>query len=197
MLHIDLTDGWTVTPTGGPVPAAVLAAGALPAAVPGSVHLDLLATGLIPDPYLDDAESELRWMHDAGWLFARPLALAPAADDERIDLVAEGIDTVATLRCGPRELGRTANMHRSYRFDVRELADGRERPLEVDIRSATAYAREQIAALGPRPSAYPDAPFNFVRKMACSFGWDWGPDLRTAGIWKPVRVERWRVARLA
>ena len=32
--------------------------------------------------------------------------------------------------------------------------------------------------------------------MACSFGWDWGPDLRTAGLWKPVRLERWSVARL-
>ena len=31
-----------------------------------------------------------------------------------------------------------------------------------------------------------------VRKMACSFGWDWGPDLRTAGLWRPVRLERWR-----
>src|SRR6218665_3973241 len=36
-----------------------------------------------------------------------------------------------------------------------------------------------------------------VRKMACSFGWDWGPDLQTAGIWKPVRLERWRTARIA
>jgi beta-mannosidase len=33
--------------------------------------------------------------------------------------------------------------------------------------------------------------------MACSFGWDWGPDLRTAGLWKPVRLECWSVARLA
>ena len=22
--------------------------------------------------------------------------------------------------------------------------------------------------------------------MACNFGWDWGPDLATVGIWKPV-----------
>ena len=36
-----------------------------------------------------------------------------------------------------------------------------------------------------------------VRKMACSFGWDWGPDLQTAGLWQPVTVERWRVARIA
>ncbi len=51
--------------------------------------------------------------------------------------------------------------------------------------------------IGDRPSAYHPVPYNFVRKMACSFGWDWGPDLRTAGLWKPVRVERWSVARLA
>ena len=29
--------------------------------------------------------------------------------------------------------------------------------------------------------------------MACSFGWDWGPDLRTAGMWTG-RVERWSIA---
>ena len=50
--------------------------------------------------------------------------------------------------------------------------------------------------LGDRPTAYP-APFNFIRKMACSFGWDWGPTLVTAGIWRPVRLEPWSTARLA
>ena len=33
--------------------------------------------------------------------------------------------------------------------------------------------------------------------MACNFGWDWGPRLVTAGIWRAVHIERWRVARLA
>nr|WP_269330038.1 glycoside hydrolase family 2 TIM barrel-domain containing protein [Kineosporia babensis] len=33
--------------------------------------------------------------------------------------------------------------------------------------------------------------------MASSFGWDWGPDFRTAALWKPVRIERWATARLA
>ncbi|MFP3581908.1 hypothetical protein SB659_20310, partial [Arthrobacter sp. SIMBA_036] len=31
----------------------------------------------------------------------------------------------------------------------------------------------------------------------CNFGWDWGPTLVTAGIWKPVRLESWDRARLA
>lgn len=33
--------------------------------------------------------------------------------------------------------------------------------------------------------------------MACGFGWDWGPDLQTAGLWRPVHLERRRAARLA
>ena len=33
-------------------------------------------------------------------------------------------------------------------------------------------------------------PFNysFSRKAAYSYGWDWGPRLVTAGIWKPIKL---------
>jgi beta-mannosidase len=170
-------DGWTVRPTAGPVPERLLRT--FPAQVPGSVHTDLLAAGAIGDPYLDANEQALTWMHDVDWRYERALTLEPAADDERVDLAFDGLDTVATVA-----------------VDVRHLTDRAARRLTVDLRSATAYALELRDRLGGRPSAYP-TPFNFVRKMASSFGWDWGPDLRTAGIWKPVRVERWRVARLA
>ena len=49
---------------------------------------------------------------------------------------------------------------------------------------------------GYRPNNYP-GPGNLMRKMACNFGWDWGPTLVTAGLWKPVRLESWDRARLA
>jgi beta-mannosidase len=50
--------------------------------------------------------------------------------------------------------------------------------------------------LGHRPGAY-DEPYNFIRKMACNFGWDWGPTLVTSGIWRPVALESWTGARIA
>jgi beta-mannosidase len=204
MLQVELRAGWTLRAvggdTGGRVPATYSAE------VPGCVHTDLMAAGAIPDPYLDGNEEALRWMYDIDWRYATrldPGSLrrdAAAQPTERVDLVFDGIDTVATvrLRDGDEvvELGRTFNMHRSYRFDVTPHLHDRAVTLEVDLHSATAFAAAEEQRLQFRPRASP-APFNFIRKMACSFGWDWGPDLRTAGLWKPVRVERWSIARLA
>jgi beta-mannosidase len=171
------------------------------------VHTDLMAAGVIPDPYLDGNEAALRWMHEIDWRYSTVLnpdtvALEVPGPQERVDLVFDGIDTIATVRlrempAAQIELGRTYNMHRSYRFDISPHLVGRPVELEVDLQSATGYAEAERQRLGDRPSAYPSAPFNFIRKMACSFGWDWGPDLRTAGLWKPVRLERWSAARLA
>ena len=44
--------------------------------------------------------------------------------------------------------------------------------------------------LGHRPGAY-EAPHQFIRKMACNFGWDWGPTLVTSGIWRPIGLHAW------
>jgi beta-mannosidase len=189
---------WTLRATGGPVPDALATAlhDGVAAAVPGTSHTILLDAGLIEDPYVGAAEERLAWMRHVAWRLSTPLTLAPAADDERVDLLFEGVDTVAEIRLGDTVLGRTANMHRSHRYDVRALADGTERELVVDLASALEAGEAEAARIGARPAAYP-RPLNMVRKMACSFGWDWGPDLETAGLWKPVHVERWRTARLA
>ena len=32
--------------------------------------------------------------------------------------------------------------------------------------------------------------------MACNFGWDWGPQLTTSGLWRPVTLERWAGVRI-
>ena len=195
MITQELHDGWTLRAAGGPVPEEIAAA-TVPAEVPGSVHTDLLAAGLIPDPYLDSNEAALAWMHRADWRYELPLTAVGPADDERVDLVFDGLDTLATIDLDGARVGQTANQHRSYRFDIRDLLGTGEHALAVHFRSALEYAETERARLGRRPSAY-EHPLNMVRKMACSFGWDWGPDLQTAGIWKPVRLERWRTARLA
>ncbi|MCY1143251.1 glycoside hydrolase family 2 protein [Actinoplanes sp. Pm04-4] len=158
------------------------------------MHTDLLAAGKIVDPFLGENEKAVDWVGRANWVYERDIAWDGPRPD-RIDLVFDGLDTVADIELDGVVLGSTRNMHRSYRFDITDqLGDG---PLPLRVRFTSTYteAERLQAQLGPRPNAYPE-PFNFVRKMACSFGWDWGPTLVTAGIWRNVRLEGWNTARL-
>nr|WSX72576.1 glycoside hydrolase family 2 protein [Streptomyces sp. NBC_00899]WSX81355.1 glycoside hydrolase family 2 protein [Streptomyces sp. NBC_00899] len=165
------------------------------AAVPGCVHTDLLAAGLLADPFLDRNELDAAWVGRTDWTYETVLP-PHATTHERSDLVFDGLDTVAEITLGGSVLGRTRNMHRSYRFDVTGELPGTGVPLTVAFTSAYTEAERVRSLVGDRPNAYPE-PFQFIRKMACSFGWDWGPTLVTAGIWKPVRLEHWSTARLA
>ncbi|UZN04483.1 glycoside hydrolase family 2 protein [Cellulomonas sp. S1-8] len=202
MIHDPLDDGWTLTaaadtlPPDLPRPLADTLRTGLRVRVPGTSHTHLLDAGLVPDPYLDRNEEQLAWMRRVDWAYERTLGAAPAGPGERVDLVLEGVDTVADVLLDGVVLARTANQHRTYRVDLRDHLRPGAQVLRVALTSALTYAEAEAARLGPRPAAYPQ-PFNMVRKMACSFGWDWGPDLQTAGLWRPVRLERWRAARLA
>ncbi|MEU6428378.1 glycoside hydrolase family 2 TIM barrel-domain containing protein [Microbispora sp. NPDC046973] len=196
--HRPLHDGWTVTAVSSTGQLRPVVAD-LPAAVPGCVHTDLLAAGLIEDPYLDDNEDRLTWIGRTAWSYETTFTWEPkgdGADDDRADLVCEGLDTAATLVLNGVEIGTTANMHRSYRFPVRHLLSAGENTLKILFDPPYGYAEAQKAALGDRPGAYAE-PYQFIRKMACNFGWDWGPTVVTAGIWRPIGIETWSTARIA
>ncbi|WP_433087079.1 glycoside hydrolase family 2 protein [Dactylosporangium sp. CA-052675] len=189
-----LHSGWTVR-VAGDDPDGVAPTGPLPASVPGCVHTDLLAAGLIPDPYLDDNERRLAWIGRTPWLYETTFDAGPV-DADRVQLVAEGLDTIASVTFNGVELGRTANMHREYRFDVTDHVRATGNQLSIRFDSAYAYAEAVRDQVGARPNAY-DEPFQYIRKMACNFGWDWGPTLVTAGVWRPIGLHMWSMARLA
>jgi beta-mannosidase len=194
-----LTRGWTLrldTARHHPPQAPDTLAGTpVPATVPGCVHTDLLTAGLIPDPFLDRNENDVAWVGRADWTYSTVLP-ARNAGHERTDLVFDGLDTVAEIRLGDGVLGRTRNMHRSFRFDVTDALAAAPAPLTVAFTSAYEEAERVRGLLGERPGAYRE-PFQFIRKMACSFGWDWGPTLVTAGLWRRPRLEHWSTARLS
>ena len=190
-----LHDGWTLRPDGGPVPAHVRDAGPVPATVPGTVHTDLLAAGLVPDPYLDDNERLLAWIGLTDWVYETTVTLGPV-DGDRRTLLFHGLDTVATVSVDGQVVLEAADQHRTHVLDVTDVLGEGEHRLQVRFASAVRYADAQQQALGSRPHVN-HHPYNAVRKMACNFGWDWGPDLVTAGIWRRVELVDWSVARIA
>ena len=198
MTKLELTAGWTLrNKTNKDVPKKIDERD-VPATVPGCVHTDLLAEGLIPDPYYGQNELELQWIGENDWRYRCSFeGSAELLQHERLELVCEGLDTVALLELNGHVIGNTEDMHLAYRFDVKPYLEEGKNDLDITFRSALVYAHEQVERLGYLPnSSYPH-PFNFVRKMACNFGWDWGPTFVTAGIWQPIYLEAWDAARIA
>ncbi|MDR2373357.1 MAG: hypothetical protein LBD77_04515 [Bifidobacteriaceae bacterium] len=174
------------------VAAAFAEGGSIPARVPGCVHDDLLAAGLIPDPFLGDNEAACVWIGHQLWRYQAQL---PPVLAERVDLVADGLDTVAELSVDGAVVGAARDQHRRFRFDVTSKVGAGGR-LRIDFSPVYDRAAAVAAAVGPLPTTL-DLPFPYVRKMTSNFGWDWGPAVVTAGIWKDIRLETWATARLA
>ena len=194
-MRVPLHEGWTVRALAGPFPEA-LAGVDVPATVPGCVHLDLMAAGLLPDPYLDENEAAVAWVGRVDWRYSCTFDWDGAADGDEVDLVALGLDTVATVELNGHVVAQTQNMHRSYRFPVRAVLLPGANTLAITFAAGVTAAESMSEAQGPRPHINAH-PFNAIRKMASNFGWDWGPDLVTAGIWRPISLETWHGARIA
>ncbi|MCA0294653.1 MAG: glycoside hydrolase family 2 protein [Actinobacteria bacterium] len=190
----DAAQGWSEVP---PALREQLRRG-IPAIVPGVVHTDLLAAGLIDDPYVGTAEADQHWVGRQAWTYRAEFDLAAYAAEltsEHCDLLCDGLDTVAEVFCNGAPIGRSVNMHRRNVFSTQ----GRLKPglnvIEVVFAPVEEYASQMAELVGERVHVERD-PYNLVRKMACNFGWDWGPRLVTAGIWKAIGLRSWDVARV-
>jgi beta-mannosidase len=169
----------------------------LPGRVPGGVHLDLMAAGRISDPFVCDEELHVQWVAERDWEYRRELVVeAGVAAAERLDLVFDGLDTLADVRLNGELLGSADNMFRTWRWDVTGLLKPGSNELAVVFRSAVRAGAE-LDAVQPLDAANDQlAGAPHLRKAPCHFGWDWGPKLPNIGFWQGVRLEGWGVARL-
>ena len=169
----------------------------LPATVPGGVHTDLLALEFIPDPFVGDNEARVQWVAKADWEYQ--LQFTPRPDlltQAHIELVCDGLDTLAELSLNDETLGKTENMFRQYRFDLKPLLSAGQNRLTIKFASPVNYCAERQAQepMVGVSQALEGGPH--LRKAPCQFGWDWGPQLPPIGIWKDIRLEAWSEARL-
>ena len=189
------------------LPAHPQAAAWAKAAVPGTVHTDLFANGVIPDPYVGAPEAGLQWIGLADWEYLGRFDVdAATLARPHAELVFEGLDTFAEVELNGQPLLKADNSHRTWRVrvDGRLKAGGNE--LRVVFRSPIRTLLPKVQAMphkiaGNYPSPYGDEPKdamvgNFVRKPGYHFGWDWGPRYVTAGIWRPIRLESWNDLRI-
>ncbi len=159
----------------------------VPARVPGSVYGDLLAAGRIPDPFYRDNELAALKLMDFDWTYSRTFSVDPALlACQRVYLRCEGLDTLADIRVNGRPAGKADNMHRIWEFDVKALLRPGENHIAVCFASPTKYIKAAYAASRADGSSDAMVGFPHLRKAHCMFGWDWGPRLPDAGVWRDI-----------
>ena len=162
---------------------------AVPAAVPGSVYGDLLRAGRLEDPFYRDNEMQALALMEHDFVYRTTFdAQDDILNSNKVCLRCEGLDTLAELYLNGKFAGRGENMHRTYEFSVKELLKAKGNVLEIRFASPTKYIEACYEQSETNGSAECMRGFPQIRKAHCMFGWDWGPRLPDAGIWKPISL---------
>lgn len=160
--------------------------------VPGSAMDTFYKAKILPDPY--DRMNEYKWeeffrndFDIRGTFFVSEEEM----EKEEIYLTFYGIDTVSDIFLNGNKLGHTENMHRIYTFPVKKMVCAGENFLEIHITSPVsfieAYEPEKgreihLCNTGTTPGA------QYIRKSHSMFGWDWGPKLPDAGLFREIEI---------
>ena len=101
-----------------------------------------------------------------------------AASKERMVLVCDGLDTVASILINGKLVGKTSNMFHRYIFDVKNAIEAGANIIQVNFTSAIAYSKKAFQDYSynvPPNCTVPvqrgECHVNFIRKEQCSFSW--------------------------
>lgn len=165
--------------------------------VPGSVYADLMADGTMPDPFWRENELDAFERMKKDYVYQRAFTVTEAQlAHTHVELVCEGLDTLAHVSLNGREIAFADNMHITWVWDVKEQLHAGENTLEIRFDSPILYCAKKAEEAPGWESSDATPGFRHLRKAHCMFGWDWGPRLPDAGIWRPIFLRTWDAARL-
>lgn len=162
----------------------------MPASVPGSVYQDYLDNGKMEEPFYRANELKALELikHDFEYrtVFDVPQDIL---EKERVMLHFDGIDTVGDIWLNEMYLGHVDNMHRIWEYPVKELLKPEENELRIVLISPVNYIYdlyEKDPLIVGSVDAMKGSPY--LRKAHCMYGWDWGPRIPDAGIWRDIEL---------
>lgn len=174
-------------PVSGPADLAESGAPLIPATVPGNVQLDLVAAGVVPDPFVGTNIGLLRPYEFYEWWYRREFELPAGFPRDDVDLVCHGLDCIATVWLNGQEVGQAANMLVEHAFPVGAALQPGTNEIVIRLRSPLNAARERRYEPADMSWESRDEAL-WVRKPAHQYGWDICPRLVTSGIWRSVEL---------
>lgn len=167
------------------------------AVVPGSVFNDLLRAGKMDDPFYRDNEMAALELTKFDYEYERGFEVDPALLARDVVLLrCEGLDTLCELSLNGKLVLSADNMHRTYETDVKDALQPGPNVIRVVIRSATKFVLEKDKEYHLSSCADAVPGISHLRKAHSMFGWDWGPKLPDAGIWRDISIRGYDLGRI-
>lgn len=152
--------------------------------VPGSVYSFLLQNKLMPDPYYRSNELEALKLMENDFDFSKKFEFKKS--NHPVLLHCDGLDTLCNIYINGNFIAHTDNMHRSYEFDISKQLINGENEIKITFLSCNKFVREMYKKMPGVSNGDTLKGFEHLRKASCMMGWDWGPRLPDAGIWKDI-----------
>lgn len=155
--------------------------------VPGSVCADLIANDLLDDPYYRDNEQIALKVLEEDYEYKRMFKVDEALyTHKKIELVCQGIDTLAHIYLNGKYLKYVSDMHRVFKIDVKEYLVQGDNTLYIRFDSAYKEALRKHSEDPIHTSVDSIYGFTQIRKAHYMYGWDWGPKIPDMGIWREI-----------
>ena len=161
--------------------------------LPGSIQMDLLKNKMIPPPYYRLNETKLQWIGKRDWIYQTTFDVpGDIYKLKNLELLFKGLDTFAKIFLNDSLVLTANNFFREWKLPVKKLLRSRNNKLKIVFRSPLKVIKKiKNEVKIPLMTDYA-----YVRKPAYHFGWDWGPVFVTEGVWRPVELTAWQVARI-
>ena len=172
----------------------------LSASVPCSMISVLLKHHKMENPYWRCNEEQALELCRNDCEFRRTVTLDESfLQQQKVELVCEGLDTLSEIYVNGSLLAKTADMHRTYRLECGEMLHSGENELLIRFRSPVEYIEHYKPEKGKETHIVPAGSMfggHYLRKAQSMFGWDWGIQLPDMGIWRDISLEARTAPRL-
>lgn len=176
---------------------------------PSEIHVELLDTGKIQDPFLGFNEHDVQWVGETEWLYRSSFSVAVSSNVPNpsggilYELCFEGLDTFCDVYLDQKLILQADNMFRTYMIPLNQEQLGTEEihTLTLHFKSAKQLAKTLEAQFGvvrAGSTNLGDPSRVYVRKAQYDWRWDWGPELMTCGPYRSITLQAYtcRIASL-
>ena len=147
----------------------------LPCKAPCTMYSVLLENGIIDNPFYGLNEAELTKLSEKGCVFECDFEVDEAIlSKEYVELSFLGLDTICTIFVNGKLIDNVKNMHRMYRYDVKETLHKGTNKVKLEFSSPVEYFKNMNNKHYLFTNSESIEGAAHLRKALYMSGWDWG-----------------------